>query len=124
MHVVIAPDSFKGSLSAVEAADAMRIGVLSAHPAASAHAVPLSDGGEGFARVLGGARGGSVHEATVTGPLGDATRASWVLLSDGRTAILESAEAIGLGLAKRRAPVETTTQGVGELVRHALDAGA
>jgi glycerate 2-kinase len=124
MHVVIAPDSFKGSLSAGEAAAAIRSGVLAAHPEATARAIPLSDGGEGFATVLCHALGGAVHEATVTGPLGEATPASWVLLANGRTAILESAEAIGLGLAKRRVPAETTTQGVGELVRRALDAGA
>ena len=124
MHVVIAPDSFKGSLSARDAAAAIRSGVLSADPGATVRAIPLSDGGEGFATVLCDALGGAVHEATVMGPLGEATRASWVLLPNGWTAILESAEAIGLSLAKRRVPAETTTQGVGELVRHALDAGA
>jgi len=124
MQVVIAPDSFKGSLSAGEAAVAIRNGVLSAYPDATARTIPLSDGGEGFAAVLRDALGGSVHEATVTGPLGKATRATWVLLRDARTAILESAEAIGLGLAKRRVPAETTTHGVGELVRGALDSGA
>src|SRR5678815_2216087 len=99
MRIVIAPDSFKGSLTATEAARSIRNGVLAADAEATTRVVPLSDGGEGFATVLREALGGAEHEATVTGPQGDPTRASWVMRPDGGTLILESAAAIGLGLA-------------------------
>jgi glycerate kinase len=85
----------------------------------------VSDGGEGIARVLRDALGGATREATVTGPLGDPVRAEWTLLADGRTAVIETASAIGLSLvpAERRAATATTTAGVGELIALALSAG-
>jgi glycerate kinase len=124
MHVLIAPDSFKGTLSARAAADAIRRGVEGSDVRATVRCLPLSDGGEGFASVLIDVLGGELREATVPGPLGEPTRAAWTLLGGGRVAVIETAQAIGLHLVGRPAPLETTTAGVGELVRRALDAGA
>src|SRR5262249_24234374 len=123
VRIVVAPDSFKGSLTAREAAEAVRRGVLRAEPRATVRCLPLSDGGEGFASVLVDAIGGELREAEVTGPVGAKVRATWALLGDG-TAVIETAQAIGLHLVTRATPIETTTAGVGELIRHALDAGA
>ncbi len=126
MRIVIAPDGFKGSLSGREAAEAIRRGVEGACPDADIELCPLSDGGEGLLDVLAMSRGGSVHETRVTGPVGSPVDARWALSGDGRTAIIESAAAIGLGLVpeRERRPLETTTHGVGELLRTALAAGA
>jgi glycerate kinase len=126
MRILIAPDAFKGSLSALQAAEAMRRGVARARPEAETRLCPLSDGGEGIARVLRDALGGTTHEVNVTGPLGTPVRAEWTMLADGRTAIIESAAAIGLSLvpAEQRAPSATSTAGVGDLVADAIAAGA
>jgi glycerate kinase len=125
MRVLVAPDSFKGSLTAAEAARAMERGVLRACPHAQVDRCPLSDGGEGFASVVGEVLGGTDYRVKVTGPIGDPVVATFRLGSD-RTALIESASVIGLGLvpATERRPLETTTRGVGELLRAALDAGA
>jgi len=123
MRVLISPDSFKGSLSAFEAAEAMRRGA--ARAGAEVEVCPLSDGGEGLTSVLLGALGGSERITRVTGPLRDRTEARWALLADGRTALIESAAAIGLAkVPERRAPTETTSYGVGELILEAVNSGA
>ena len=126
MRVLVAPDSFKGSLTAVEAAAAIARGVALACPGAEVRSLPLSDGGEGVVDALLRARGGVTHSVRVTGPLGAPVDASWAMLGDGETATIESASAIGLALVPpgRRTPLETTTAGVGELVAAALAAGA
>lgn len=126
MRVLVAPDGFKGSLTAVQAARAIGRGVALGAPHAVVELCPLSDGGQGFGSVLRGAMGGVARASLVRGPLGATVRAEWTMLSDGETAILESAAAVGLGLVpvgERRA-AETTTAGVGELIRAAMDAGA
>ena len=123
MRVLLAPDSFKGSLGAAEAAAAMARGVEAA--GGGIDLCPLADGGEGTLDVLSGAMpGAEVRQATVTGPLGRPVTARWLL--DGTTAVVELAQAAGLERvpADRRNPRRTTTFGVGELIRHALDAGA
>jgi glycerate 2-kinase len=124
MRILIAPDSFKGSLSAFEVARAIQRGVARARPEAETDRCPLSDGGEGFARVLLAACGGTLRSASVVGPISQRVQATWALLADGRTAVIESAEAIGLGLVSHREPTRTTSYGVGELIREALTAGA
>lgn len=126
MRIVIAPDSFKGSLSAAEAAEAMRRGAYRACAHADIDVCPLSDGGEGFLRVVTTISGGTVRVTRVTGPVGDPVDAVWAVLNDGTTAVIESAEAVGLGRVEeeRRAPTRTTTFGVGQLIRVALEAGA
>ena len=126
MRVVIAPDKFKGSLSAAAAAEAMSRGVLLACPGASVDVVPMADGGEGTVDALVAATGGSVREALVTGPRGESLRARFGLLGDGRTAVLEMAAASGLVLvpSELRNPLVATTRGTGELMLAAVAAGA
>jgi glycerate 2-kinase len=126
MRVVIAPDKFKGSLTALEAAAAMARGVARAAPQASIDQVPVADGGEGTAQALVAATGGSFREAQVTGPLGEPIIACFGLLGDGRTAVLEMAAASGLVLVPpaKRNPLVTTTRGTGELLLAAIAAGA
>ena len=126
MRVVVAPDKFKGSLSAVEAADAIARGVRRADPAAEVDEVPMADGGEGTVEALVAATGGSFRTVRVTGPLGEPVEARFGLSGDGATAVIEMAAASGLVLVPpdRRDPTRTTTRGTGELIRAALDAGA
>ncbi|MEO7720155.1 MAG: glycerate kinase [Capsulimonas sp.] len=126
MKVVIAPDSFKGSLSAREAAQAMAAGVRRAWPQAQIVLLPLADGGEGTAEALTAATGGRLVEHAVTGPLGETVQAIYGLLgTDGGRAVVEMAQAAGLTLVPEgsRDPRLTTTFGVGELIQAALDTG-
>lgn len=125
MKIVIAPDSFKGSLSALEAALAIERGVCKAVPQAKTAVVPVADGGEGTTDSLVAATNGRTVEATVTGPLREPVRASFGLLGDGETCVVEMASASGLTLIEpaRRNPMLTTTYGTGELIKRALDLG-
>ncbi|MDQ6852327.1 MAG: glycerate kinase [Actinomycetota bacterium] len=119
---IVAPDKFRGSLTAAEAADAMAAGVEAA--GFESRRVPLADGGEGTLDALLAARGGSVRSATVTGPLGDPVEAQWALLPDG-TGIIEMARASGLPLVQgRNDPLRASTRGTGELINAALRGGA
>jgi glycerate kinase len=125
MKIIIAPDSFKGSLTAHEAALAIEQGVLQLLPDAHIVKHPVSDGGEGLVNIVTPALGGCIVTTNVSGPLpGQRVDARWGLSSDGSLAIIEMAEAAGLTLvpADRRDPKITTTYGVGELIRAALDA--
>jgi glycerate kinase len=126
MRVVIAPDKFKGSLTALEAAEAMARGLSRVDPSAEIDRVPMADGGEGTVAALVAATGGSYRTVTVTGPLGDPVVASFGLLGDGRTAVLEMASASGLWLVPPalRDPLRATTRGTGQLLLAALKAGA
>ncbi|HET9552252.1 MAG TPA: glycerate kinase [Anaeromyxobacteraceae bacterium] len=125
MHVVVAPDSFKGSASALRVAEAMERGVRAVFPAARVTKVPIADGGEGTVDALVAATGGRVEERTVRGPLGEPVRARLGVLGDRATAVVEVAAASGLPLIPpaRRDPRIATTFGTGELLRAALDAG-
>jgi glycerate kinase len=119
---IVAPDKFRGSLTAAEAADAMAAGVEAA--GFESRRIPLADGGEGTLDALLAARGGSVRSATVTGPLGDPVEAQWALLPDG-TGIIEMARASGLPLVQgRNDPLRASTRGTGELINAALRGGA
>jgi glycerate kinase len=126
MRVVVAPDSFGGTLSATAAAEAIATGWHRTAPDDELRLLPLADGGTGFVEVLHAARGGEWHELQVTGPFGDPVPARWLRIAD--TAYLESAAACGLHLVprERRVPevaVAVTSRGVGELVADARDAG-
>ena len=124
MRVLLAPDSFGGSLTAAEAATAMAEGWARSEPKDTAVLLPLADGGTGFVEVLHTARGGTRHEVEVTGPLGTPTSATWLEL-DG-TAYLESASACGLHLVAERTPdtaASATSRGVGELMAAAAGHG-
>jgi len=125
LRIVIAPDSFKGSLSALCVAEAMACGVLKVFPEAAVRKVPIADGGEGTVEALVSATGGQFETALVSGPLGETRSAQWGVLGDGRTAVIEMAAASGLPLvpAGQRDPRLTCTYGTGELIRTALDAG-
>ncbi len=126
MKVVVAPDKFRGSLPAAQAARAIALGVVNALPGAVVDSVPMADGGEGTVDALVAATGGHLLSAEVTGPLGDPVRATFGMLGDGRTAVIEMAAASGLALVPRhqRDPSRTTTRGTGELLLAALAAGA
>ena len=126
-RVLICPASFKGSLSAAEAAEAMALGVSDTLPHASIDVLPLSDGGEGLVSVLAPALRAGIRTSTVQGPLASQrVDAQWAMTADRSTAVLEMASAAGIMLVPepRRDPRFTTTYGVGELIVHALDAGA
>jgi glycerate kinase len=124
MKIVIAPDSYKGSLTAKEACAAMKRGALKAVPDAEVITVPMSDGGEGTARSLVDSLGGAIVECEVKNPLGAPVTASYGLLGDG-TAVIEMAEASGLTLIgkEQRNPMAATTYGTGELIKDALGRG-
>lgn len=126
IRVIVAPDSFKGSLSSVEAAEAIRSGVFRAAPDAHVTIVPMADGGEGTVDAVLAAAGGERVTVTVAGPLGEPVEAAYGLLSDGRTAVIEMAAASGLPLlsAEARDPMAATTYGTGQLLRDALERGA
>lgn len=125
LRIIVAPDSFKGSLSAVEAARAMARGIRAVFPEAEVVELPIADGGEGTVEALVAATGGRLRHAAVQGPLGDPVRAAWGVLGDGRTAVIEMAAASGLTLVPeaRRDPRLASTFGTGELVKAALDGG-
>ena len=125
MRVVIAPQSFKGSISALNAARAMEEGVLRAAPHAETVLVPVADGGDGTLETLVEATGGAIRSATVTGPIGKAVTAEWGALGDGQTAVIEMARTSGLALLSftERDPLRATTYGLGEAIREAFDAG-
>ena len=124
MKVVIAIDSFKGSLSSLEAGEAVREGVLKADESAEVVIRPLADGGEGTVDALAIGLGGEMIEVDVTGPLGERVRAKYCIVK-GSTAVIEMAQAAGLPLvpAELRDPMNTTTYGVGELILDAIRRG-
>ena len=127
MKILIAPDSFKGSLSAAQAAEAMAAGVRLVRPDTQVVLLPLADGGEGTVEALVLATGGRRKSLWVTGPLGEPAEAVWGRLGpDGHMAVVEMAAAAGLPLVPldRRDPRRTTTWGVGELLRQAVSRGA
>ena len=131
MKIVIAPDSFKETLSAAEVAEALADGVRAALPHATIDACPMADGGEGTVAAMVAATRGTVRTASVAGPLGEPLDAGFGLLGGraaaaGKVAVIEMAAASGLDLVPpaRRDPLRTTTYGTGELIRAALDAGA
>ena len=126
MKIVIAPDSFKESLSAAGVASALARGLRQALPAAEIRECPLGDGGEGTLDAVLAATGGEVREARVTGPLGEPVTARWGWLAEQCTAFVEMASASGLELVPRaRRDVRVaTSHGTGELLCAALDAGA
>jgi len=125
MKIVVAPDSFKGSLTAVEVADAIGQGVREIFPEAEIVKIPMADGGDGTVQCLVNATGGGILREKVTGPLGDEVLASYGILGDKKTAVIEMAEASGLTLIpeNKRNPLITTTYGTGQLIKAALDQG-
>jgi len=125
MKIVLAPDKFKGSLSARQACAAMERGVRRVWPDAEIVSIPLADGGEGTIEAMVASTGGRCVEVTVTGPLGQPVRAQFGILGDGQTAVIEMAQASGLWLVPEqdRNPLKTTSFGTGELIKAAVSAG-
>lgn len=125
MKVVIAPDSFKESLSAPAAADCIEAGFREVFPQADTVKIPVADGGEGTVEAMVAATGGRLVELSVRGPLGEETEAFYGITGDGSTAVIEMAVASGLALVapEKRNPLETTSFGTGELILDALNAG-
>ncbi|MBI2965933.1 MAG: glycerate kinase [Chloroflexi bacterium] len=125
MKIVIAPQGFKGSLTALEVARAMEAGVLRASTEVQTVLVPVADGGDGTLQALVDSSGGRILSSRVTDPLGRPIDAQWGSMGDGQTAVIEMARSSGLALLKsaERDPLRTTTYGVGELFKAALDTG-
>ncbi|KXS41160.1 MAG: glycerate kinase [Candidatus Frackibacter sp. T328-2] len=125
MRLLIAPDSFKGSLTALEVAESLGRGLQRADTEFEIEKLPMADGGEGTVRSLVDATDGELISKEVTGPLGDRVEAFFGILGDGNTAVIEMAAASGLPLVPegKRNPAKTTTYGTGELIKAALDEG-
>ncbi|MBC2710408.1 MAG: glycerate kinase [Desulfosarcina sp.] len=126
MRIVVAPNAFKGSLSAMEAAEAMKKGILSAIPQCDVTCVPVADGGDGLTEVMLGGLGGKRIETTVSGPRMEPLSAPFCMVSSRKLAVVEMAKASGLALLSKdlHDPTRTTTYGTGEMIRAAMDSGA
>jgi len=126
MKILVAPNAFKEALSAKEAGEAIKGGLLRALPNSDIVVLPIADGGDGTIEVLVEATDGEFIEKEVTGPLGERVVAKFGILGDGETAVIEMARSSGLALVpkEKRNPAITTTYGVGELIRSALERGA
>ena len=125
MKFVLAPDSFKESMTAMQVADSMEKGLKRVFAECEIVKVPMADGGEGTVQSLVDATGGERIHVTVTGPQHTPVQAEFGLLGDGKTAVIEIASASGIGYTtpKNRNPLTATSYGTGELIKHALDRG-
>ena len=125
LKVGIASDSFKGTLSSLAVATRIESGLKKAIPGVSVVKIPVADGGEGTVQAIVESTGGRFVKRTVTGPLGEKVKAEFGLSGNGKTAIMEMAEASGLALLKlrQRNPMKTSTVGTGQLMKAALDLG-
>ncbi|WP_262174731.1 glycerate kinase [Saccharococcus sp. Marseille-Q5394] len=125
MKVILAPDSFKGSLTAIEAAEAMAAGIRDVDPGIQTVLLPAADGGEGTMRSLVDATKGEYVSVSVEDPLGRPIEATYGILGDGETCAIEIAEASGLMRLKgyEKNPLVASSYGTGELIVHALDNG-
>jgi glycerate kinase len=124
MKILIAPNAFKGTLTAARAASAIAAGARGAFPGARLDLLPVADGGDGLLEALAPALGGRFMRTRVEGPLGDMVPARWLLA--GRTAVIEMAEASGLRRlgGRRLKPLDASTRGVGQLMLAAIASGA
>lgn len=122
---VLAPDSFKESMTAKEVCNAMEKGLRKVFPEANYVHVPMADGGEGTTQSLIDATDGSLYHLTVTGPLGESVEASYGIMGNGEIAVIEMASASGIQFVNQdtKNPLVTTTYGTGELIRACLDRG-
>ena len=125
MNILIAPQSFKESLSGIEVARAIEKGVLAIFPKARTLLLPIADGGDGTLKTLIDATEGNFRSNRVIGLLGERVEAQWGILGDGHTAIIEMAQAAGLALipSNRKNPFRTTTYGIGQLIAEAIKLG-
>lgn len=125
LKVVAAIDSFKGSMSSLEAGQAAREGILRAVPDACVQVCPLADGGEGTMEALVEALGGERRQVEVAGPLGRPVTCTYGIIPAAKTAVMEMSQAAGITLVpeEKRNPMDTTTFGVGEMIRDAIEKG-
>lgn len=125
MKIIVAPDSFKGSLSAKDTAEAMRRGIEQVIEGAEIVLMPMADGGEGFVEAMAAALNGKLTDVDTFDPLGRPISAAYALVDDGKTAVIETAAASGLTLLKEaeKNPLKASTYGTGLLVRDALERG-
>lgn len=125
MKIIIAPDSFKGSLDAIGVAAAIEKGIKTAFSTAETVLLPIGDGGEGTMETLVAATGGKIKKMVVRGPLNNPVEAAYGILGDGKTCVIEMASASGLHLVSEEelSPLKATTFGTGELIRQALNDG-
>lgn len=125
MKIVISIDSLKGSLTSIEAANAIKKGILSVDNKSDVVIMPLADGGEGTVEALVQGMNGEEEVISVTGPINEKVNATYGILKETNTAIIEMAQASGLPLvpAKLRNPLNTTTYGVGEIIKEAIEKG-
>ena len=125
MRVVVAIDSFKGSMSSLEAGEAISNGIKKAHKGAEVEIRPLADGGEGTVEALSIGMGGRLINVDVTGPVGRKVRAVYGIVDSSKTAIIEMSQAAGITLVSgdEKNPLYTTTFGVGELIKDAINKG-
>ena len=126
MKILIAPDKFKGSISALAAAEAVARGLRASLPGAQLRIAPIADGGEGFAETLSVALGGKWVATRARDPLGREVDARYAWVAGEKLAIIEMSEASGLWRVKpeERDPLRATTYGTGQLMRHAIARGA
>lgn len=125
MKFVLAPDSFKECMTAIEAAHAMKRGIKKVFPHADCVMIPMADGGEGLVEAILSVKKGKIMKTNVLGPLGNPIIAKYGIVDEGKTAIIEMASASGLEIIRPevRNPLVTTTYGTGELIKEALDLG-
>jgi glycerate kinase len=125
LKILVAPDSFKGSLTAMEVSENIKRGILNFDSEIDVDLLPMADGGEGTVQSLVDATDGEILNKEVTGPLGNKVEAFYGLLGDGKTAVIEMAAASGLPLVPegKKNPLKTTTYGTGELIASALEHG-
>ena len=125
MKAVIAIDSFKGSLSSMEAGKAAAEGIWRVDKDAKIAIRPLADGGEGTVEALTGGMNGEIQTVTVTGPLGEPVKCEYGIIENSHTAVIEMSGAAGITLvpAEKRNPLYTTTYGVGEVIKDAIAKG-
>jgi glycerate 2-kinase len=125
VKIVVAPDTFKGSISAIDICSAAEEGIRRVIPEAQVIAIPLADGGEGTVENMVFSSYGTLKQQNVRGPLGQQVNAAYGVLGDGQTIVVEMAQASGLTLIphNERDPLTASTYGTGELIKHALDEG-
>ncbi len=123
MKVVIAIDSFKGSMSSMESGMAAKEGILSVFPNAEVVIKPLADGGEGTVDAFTSGTFANKMTVSVTGPLGQPVTAKYAAMEDAKFVVMEMAEASGITLIEEKTPLEATTYGVGEMILDAIDKG-
>lgn len=126
MKIIVAPNSFKGSLDAFQVAKAIEQGLLDSKLDASCTLLPIADGGDHTLDVFLAWRGGTLKSKLVHGPLGNKVKANWAMIDEGKTAVIEMAKASGIGLLDESEldPLKASTFGTGELIYEAFELGA